>query len=174
MAKVQEPSTELVVRSSNDLATNDDVLTELERVLITNEALPVQDDDPEAIAAEIVAQILAAQTDDELDAMQGGNAVGWRELLDVPVSLIGFRWRPSDYTEGASLYFVVFGTRLDNGDDVVLTTGGRNVMAQLVNRAKRGALTGAIVKLTEGDETKRGFKPLWLKTVDAGDARAAA
>lgn len=165
MAKTQTPSTDIVVKSSSDLVTETDVLAELERVLITNETLAVSEDDPDAMAAEIVAQILAAESDEQLNAMQGG-AIGWRELLDIPVELHGFRWRPSDYDEGASLYFVVFAVRLDTGDPIVLTTGSRNIMAQLVNRAKRGALTGQVVKAVQAEkETRRGFRPLWLVTV---------
>lgn len=167
MAKSQT-STAVAVRSSNDLAAAGDpdgVLAELERVLITNEAMPASADDPDRMAAEIVAQILAADTDDELDAMQGGNAIGWRELLDVPIELLGFRWRPSDFDEGSSVYFVVFGRRLDDGENVVLTTGSRNILAQLVNYAKRGVLSGRVVRATQQEKaTQRGFHPLWLTT----------
>jgi len=167
MAKTQtEPGTTLAVRSSSDLAAGDEVLAELERVLVSNERVEPAEEDADKMASEIVAQILAAESDEELAAMQGGNTIGWRDLLGVPVELVGFRWRPSDYDEGASLYFVVFGVRLDTGEPVVLTTGSRNIMAQLVNRAKRGALSGAVVKATEPEKTTRaGFKPLWLVTV---------
>ena len=171
MAKTQTPGSELAVRSSTDLIAESDVLAELERVLVSNERVEPTSDDPDKMAAEIVAQILAAESDEELAAMQGGNAIGWRELLNVPVELHGFRWRPSDYEEGASLYFVVFGVRLDTGDSVVLTTGSRNIMAQLVNRARRGVLSGAVVKAVEADKaTQRGFKPLWLVTINPTDS----
>lgn len=164
MAKTQ--TTDIAVRTSTDLVADADVLLELERVLVSNERVEPADDDPDKMAAEIVAQILAAESDEQLAAMQGGNAIGWRDLLDVPIELLGFRWRPSDYDEGASLYFVVFGTRLDTGEGVVLTTGSRNIMAQLVNRAKRGALSGAVVKATQAEKaTQRGFHPLWLVSV---------
>ena len=166
-------STEIVVQSSKDLAKSADVLSDLERVLVSNERVEPTDDDADSIASEIIAQILAAESDDELAAMQGGNAIGWRELLGLPIELIGFRWRPSDYEEGASLYFVVFGRRLDDGSDVILTTGSRNIMAQLVNLAKRGRLTGTIVAAVEADkQTRRGFKPLWL-TFPSGHANAS-
>lgn len=172
MAKTQTspvPSTDLVVYNSADLAVNETILSELERVLITNERIDdtTSPEDTERIANEIVAQILAAEDDRMLDLMQGG-AIGWRELQDVPIELVGFRWRPSTFEDGASLFFVVLGTRLDTGDPVILTTGGRNVLAQLVNKAKRGTLTGSIVKLVEGKPTRAGFKPLWLQSVNPG------
>lgn len=166
MAKAQTASTELAVRSSNDLAAGGDILTELERVLITNEKVEPAEDDADAMAAEIVAQILSAESDDELALMQGGTAIGWREMLGVPVRLEGFRWRPSDFEEGSSLYFVVFGYRTDTGEAVILTTGSRNILAMLVNKAKRGVLSGSVVIATEADKvTRRGFRPLWLKDV---------
>lgn len=174
MARTQTPaavpSTDLAVRSSSDLAAMPDVLAELERILITNERVEdvASEDDADRIASEIIAQILAAGSDKELDMMQGG-AIGWRDLLGVPVELIGFRWRPSSFEDGSSLFFVVLGNRLDTGDPVILTTGARNVLAQLVNRAQRGTLTGAIVKLVEAPKaTRNGFKPLWLQSVEAG------
>lgn len=165
MPKTQTASTALVVRSSAELATDADLLNELERILVTNDRVEAVDDDPDAIAAEIVKQILAAESDDELDAVAGGEAVGWGDLLDVPVELLGFRWRPSDFDEGSSVYFVVFANRLDTGAPVVLTTGSRNILAQLVNRAKRGALTGAVVSAVKAEKpTKRGFYPLRLRS----------
>ena len=169
MAKTQTPpTTELALRSNTDLEAGGDLLAELERILVTNERIEAADveGDPEAMAAEIVAQILAAESDEQLAAAVGGNSVGWRDLLDVPVELHGFRWRPSDYEEGSSVFFVVFGTRLDDGEPVVLTTGSRNVLAQLVNKAKRGALSGSVVKCVQAEKpTQRGFKPLWLVDV---------
>lgn len=164
MARTQQtPGTSIAVRSSSDLATDADVLAEVKRVLITNERIPDAVEDPEAISAEIVAQILAAGSDKELATMQSG-AIGWRELLDIPVELIGFRWRPSSFEDGSSVFFVVAGNRLDTGEPVILTTGSRNVLAQLVNMAERGTITGAIVRLVEADKaTRQGFKPLWLQ-----------
>ncbi len=171
MAKTQTPGTDLVVASSNDLTAGSDQLKELERILITNEHVEAFDDDPDKMAAEIVAQILAAESDEQLNAMQGGNAVGWQELLDVPVRVEGFRWRPTDYEEGSSLYFVVFAYRVDDGEPIVLTTGSRNILAQLVNKAGRGVLTGTVVKAVKSKKaTKRGFYPLWLVTLSGPDA----
>lgn len=157
MTEVQ--STAIAVRRSSDVAT----LDELERILVTNEQVETNEDDAEALSAEIVRQLLAAESDAELE--QFGTATGWRDMLNVPVELEGFSWRPSDFEEGASIFFVVFGTRLDTGDRVVLTTGSRNIMAQLANMAKRATLTGAIREAVQSDRpTKRGFYPLWLRT----------
>ena len=154
-----EASQAIAVRSSSDLET----LGELENILLTNERQAPVSDDPEEISREIIAQLLAAESDAELE--QAGQAIGWRDLEHVPVRLAGFRWRPSSYDEGSAVFFVVQGTRLDTDEPVVLTTGARNVLAQLCNMARRGTLVGAVRALRQADkETANGFRPLWLYT----------
>jgi hypothetical protein len=165
MATTQNaPSEELAVRSSADLST----LDELRRIILEN--VPVEDvveDDPDAISQEIVAQLLNAASDDELESV--GSATGWRTLLNVPMRIHGFRWRPSAYFGksedggGASVFFVVQATRLDTGERVVLTTGSRNALAQLCNLAQRQQLVDSIWMMVEATKaTGRGFKPIWL------------
>lgn len=165
---MSETQTDLIVRSSSDIAQ----LNELERILLTDETVEVVDD-PALMAKEIVAQLLGAETDEELESF--GEAIGWRDLQGVPIEIHGFRWRPSEFQGegGASVFFVVEGTRLDDGDRVVLTTGSRNVLAQLTNLAKRGRIPGAIRMITKADKaTKQGFYPLWLKTPDGYSGQA--
>lgn len=166
----------IAVRSSTDLAQ----ITELEEILLGGK-VPDVVDDPADIAREIVAQLLSAESDEELESM--GAATGWRELEGVPMQLSGFHWRPSSFDEGAPVYFVVRATRLDTGDKIVLTTGSQNVLAQLANMAKRGTLAGAIRELHRAETpTANGFYPLWLRTpagaepatAGAGKAGAAA
>lgn len=166
-------STELVsAHSSTELAS----LDEFDSIILGMSQAPEVEDDPDAISREIVMQLLSATTDAELSLQK---ATGWRDLLDVPVEIRGFRWRKSDYTEGAPVYVLVQGTRLDTGEYLpAITTGSYNVLAQLSNLARRGQLPGAVWQLTESDKaTARGFKPLWLtktpeEIVEA--ARAAA
>lgn len=136
-------------------------LDELDEILRTGEMNAEVVDDPDSISRSIIAQLLGADSDEALQDF--GNATGWRELLDTPIELHGFRWRVSDYQEGAPIYFIVSGTRLDTGERVTLTTGSLNVLAQLSNMARRGTLVGGIWQLHEAEKpTKAGFKPLWL------------
>ena len=152
-------ATEIAVRKSSDLAA----LDELEGILLGEKDVPEIVDDPAEIQREIMAQLLAAESDEELE--QVGNATGWRELAGVPMELHGFRFRPSTYEEGAPVFFVVDATRLDTGERVVLTTGSGNILAQLTNMARRGTLTGAVRMLEIADTpTKQGFRPNWLRT----------
>jgi hypothetical protein len=138
-------------------------LDELEKILLGDAELPDVVDDPAEISREIMAQLLAAESDEELE--QVGQATGWRELPGVPVEIHGFRWRPSSFEEGAPIFFVVNATRLDTGERVVLTTGSGNILAQLCNMARRGTLVGAIRALEIADkQTKQGFRPNWLRS----------
>lgn len=155
------------LRSSTDLAA----ITELEDALLTGELSSEVLSDPVEQQRQIIAQLLNAESDDELENF--GNAVGWRELMGVPIEIRNFRWLPSQYDEGPAVFMVVQGTRLDTGEQVVLTVGGANVMAQLANLAKRGRLVGAVRELTEGSKTRQGFTPLWLQTPEGVRAATA-
>lgn len=167
-------ASDIAVRKSTDVAQ----LDELERILLGDAELPDVVDDPAEISREIMAQLLAAESDEELEAV--GEAIGWRELPGVPMELHGFRWRPSSFEEGAPVFFVVNATRLDTGQRVVLTTGSGNILAQLCNMARRGTLVGAIRALEIADTpTKQGFRPNWLRTpteamIEAAREKAAA
>jgi len=153
---------ELAVRSHGDVAQ----LDELEQILLGEKELPEIVDDPAEIQREIMAQLLSAESDEELESV--GSATGWRELAGVPMELHGFRWRPSSFEEGAAVFFVVAATRLDTGERVALTTGSGNVLAQLCNMARRGTLVGSIRTLEIADTpTKAGFRPNWLRTPTA-------
>lgn len=150
---------EIAVRNHADVAALDD----LEGILLGEKELPEIVDDPAEIQREIMAQLLAAESDEQLE--QVGNATGWRELAGVPMELHGFRWRPSSFEQGAAVFFVVDATRLDTGERVVLTTGSGNILAQLVNMARRGTLVGSVRALEVADkETRQGFRPNWLRT----------
>lgn len=155
-----EPSADLSIvpkAQGMDIAS----LNQLDEILRTGELNAEVVDDPDSISRSIIDQLLAADSDEALQDF--GNAIGWKELLNVPIELRGFRWRVSDYSEGAPIYFIVSGTRLDTGEGVTLTTGSLNVLAQLSNMARRGTLVGGVWQLHEAEKaTKAGFKPLWL------------
>jgi hypothetical protein len=170
MAK--ETSNTLAVRSSTDLAG----LAEFDAIILGQREAPPVDivEDPAEISREIMMQLLAAESDEELQNF--GNAQGWRELEGTPILLKNFKWRPSSYDEGGPIYVVVQGTRLDTGEQVILTTGSGNVLAQLSNLARRGKLgeKDCVWKLERAaKETQRGYRPLHLEKVDVPVSDAA-
>lgn len=182
IARTTETSQALAtIKTSTDLAQ----VAELEEILLGLKEPPEIEEDPEEIAREIIAQILASETEAEVEAF--GEATGWSGLCrrfvertgkpiqdGVPVALDGyFRWRSSEYEEGAPVYYIVPATRLDNGEHIVLTTGSYNILAQLTAWARLQAegkmqLAGKIVLATERDKkTHRGYYPMWLVTPEA-------
>lgn len=167
MATEKTTTTAIAVRSSMDL----EALDEFDQILLGQAEVAEIVDDPEEISREIIAQLLAAKSDEELDAGIG-KAQGWRELMGVPVWLLGFRWRPSSFDEGGPVYVVVQAVNADTGEAAILTTGSANVLAQLSNMARRAVEAGA-TRLSESpwrlvqaeNATRNGFKPLHLERV---------
>lgn len=178
MAKTTQPETPesevIAVRRSTDLA----MLDELDRILLGGDFNAEIVDDPALISVQIIRELLAAETDDDLEFV--GAAQGWSELEGIPVEIQGFRWRPSQFakegeTEPSGIYLVVFGNRMDDGEAVVLTTGSLNVVAQLSNLARRGRLPGVVRILTRSDKpSSAGFYPMRLvSTAEEIESRKA-
>lgn len=166
MAEV--PSQELVVsHSSTDLVS----LDEFDRILLGVSDPTVLEVSAEDIQRQIVSQLLNAESDEELE--QFGNSIGWATLEGVPIRIMGFVWRPSELEEGAPVYVVVHGERLDTAENVILTTGGYNILAQLSNLARRGRFPAIRELKVSEKKTKKGFNPLWLVTPEAEKLRQA-
>lgn len=157
---------EIVVLRASD---SPEALEELKAILRGQKDPGKVQDDPAMIQREIIEQILAASSDDE---MQLGDATPWQDLLDVPVEVFGFRFRPSDYSEGSPVFVVVNGIRLDTGDVVVLTTGGLNVIAQLINLAERDRLPSVWKLAVPNRASAAGHLPLRLVAVTSEVAEA--
>lgn len=170
MTKTDSHSTELVpqelgiaVSDSRDTSQ----LAVLAQTIRDNKRVEVVDD-PEQISREIFEQILASESNAELNQL--GAATGWRELEGKTVKLgSSFKWRPSSYDEGAPIFLVVPAELV--GPDgaltrVTLTTGSMNVIAQLMNMAVRGTYEGTLVVLERaGKPSARGYYPLWLRVL---------
>lgn len=148
-------SQEISLRDSTNVAA----LSELKEILLGKKAAEQIITDPEVITREIVAQILSADSDEELQINQ---ATPWQDLAGIPVEIHGFRWRPSSYEEGAPVFVVVDANRMDNGDRVVLTTGSYNILAQLTNLAERERFPSIWKLEVSTKATSRGYYPLWL------------
>jgi hypothetical protein len=165
MSETQNPSTSLAIRHASDLAA----IGELEQALLEGKAPVEVDRDPEDVSREIIASLLAASSDEELERLE---AEGWGEFVGVPFEVLDFVWRPSSFDEGQPVFLVVRALRMDDGSPHVLTTGSGQVMAQLANLAKRDRLP-AIRELAEAT-TKSQRSVYWLKTPDSiAEARRA-
>lgn len=166
-----KPSSDLAVtHTSADLAA----LDQLDTILLTGVMAGEVVEDPEQAQREIIAQLLAADSDAGLQ--QFGNAEPWGDYLEVPMELRGFTWRRSDFEgEGSPVYFIVRATDLTAGAERVLTTGSMSVLAQLSNMARRGTLVGGVWQLHEAEKpTRAGYKPRWLVQPEQVREAAAA
>lgn len=182
MPAKQDTTTDVVVRKSTDIVAID----ELELALRTGE-LPegqVVEVDPEEISRQMIAQLLDATTDEELERQE---AESWKDFEDVPFEIHSFAWLPSTFDEGQAVFLVVRAIDLRDGEPRVLTTGSGQVMAVLVNLAKRDRLPAirelrsGKTKVRVGDDGKAigGFDVYWLETPEhllrqQRDERAAA
>lgn len=119
--------------------------------------------DPEQASRDIVRRILEAE---DLDALfEQAGTIGCDDVLGKPLSFRDFRPMRSAFEEGAGMYFVVDAADLETGEQLVISCGARNVMAQLYRAKQLGALplNAAIVKAPR--PTANGYYPLWLERV---------
>lgn len=126
-------------------------------------AVPSDADDPEVIGTRIMAQLLAAETPEEV--LADAEAVGLRQYLDTPFLLEGVDFRQSEYEEGMPFYCLLFGREVESGEKVTLTTGAQSVVAQAFRLAQRGWLPRTVMAKQAKKATKSGFYPVRL--VDA-------
>lgn len=138
------------------------VVRELEDALLSGKAPVEVQRDPEDVQREIIAALLYAESDEELERVE---AKGWGNYVGVPFEVLDFVWRPSTYEDGSPVFLVVRALRMDDGSPHVLTTGSAQVMAILANLAKRDRLP-AIRELRAAD-TKAGNKVYWLATPES-------
>ncbi len=151
---VTNPSTEIAIRE----------VAAVERALLTG-ILPDQVEDPEIVQRAIMARILSQDSvEGILDT--GSGLDSWGDLEGVPVSVLDVRFNVSTFEEGPPVYAVVDVVVLkgkQEGERLLVSCGGTNVMAQLVALVKAGALP-LDVKLTRTTkETRQGYRPLWLQ-----------
>ena len=154
------------IRTTGELASLDAMLDEFNQLLRTGEVPEAEVlTDPEQIGRDILEQILAARSEEELE--QVSEATGWRELEGVPVEIHEWRYMPSRFDgEGPGVFVVVRAVRLDTGRQVILTTGSLNVMGQLSTLARTRSLPSTKM-LVRKDTNTPGRSVLWLKTPDA-------
>lgn len=150
---------------------------ELARAAILGDAELPAAADPEIVSRAIMERILDAETFEE--AFRPQDLEGWQEYAGVPVLVRGFHLNRSKYgadgeesEEGSGVYAVVDIAPMTDGgtfeEVVTVTTGSKNVLAQLVKMLEK-QLDGEAwmerpVKLTQ-TKTSEGFTVLRLESV---------
>ena len=114
-------------------------------------------EDPEAIARRIDAQIIDAVSADEV--LGGSSVLHAQDYLDTPFSLRSVTFRPSD--QGSLPFFAVLTIVDAAGELITMTCGARTVMLKAAVLADRGWLP-RWVKIVEDGKTAAGNVPLNL------------
>lgn len=98
-----------------------------------------------------------------LDAILGADTVGLKNFLDVPFVINRAEMRKGDdaYTEGLGYYVVIFATT-DDGNNIVITCGASNVVAQVIALMKGDHLPVRVVARESDKPTARGYYPIKL------------
>lgn len=157
--------------TSQDLAARRQQIAVATRAILDGEIDEGFQSDPEVVSRMILERILNAETFEDAFAPQTLDP--WREaLMDVPVQVAEFRFNRSGFKAGSPIYAVVDLTRLDTGEQVTVTCGGRNVLAQLLVALKNG-WTDRPVAMTS-KETSEGNQVLWLVPAEHLAEKAAA
>lgn len=127
-------------------------------------ALPEEEADPQAAALAIIAQVLAADSPDEV--LADIEAMGLRQYLDKPFTLESVQFRRSEYEAGMPFYALIHGTDRATGEKILLTSGSQKVTAQLFRLATRGWLPREVMAKQSNKATRAGFYPVRLVDPD--------
>lgn len=118
-------------------------------------------DDPELIGLLLTAQILSAETPEEV--LTSTEAEGVRQHLDEPMELHNLTFLRSEYEQGQPFYVVMRCTILETGEQIAVTTGSRRITAQAFQLDRRGWLPRKIVFRQAKKATKAGYFPLRME-----------
>ncbi len=147
-----------VAPKSTDLAKQREAELELlERAILDGEVLPFERD-AEAISRSIMERVLAADSFESVFKPQ--EIPAWRDHLDEPVFVKDVHFNPSSLDGKSSVYAVVDILIISTGEVKTVTTGGQNVLVQLVQLIRHG-WQDKPVKMTE-KATSEGYQVLWL------------
>lgn len=117
--------------------------------------------DSDIAVAEIVAQVLSADSVDEV--LADHQAVGMRDLMNIPMTIHSAKPHQSSYEKGSPYFFYCDVTRLDTGERIGVTAGAQTVIAQIVRMYMLGAVPfDAMPVLATKKPTVKGYWPYRL------------
>ena len=120
--------------------------------------------DPAAAQADIIAQIMAADTIDEV--LGDTSAPSLRELVNVPIRIHDGKFNRSDFEAGAPWYALLDITRLDNGRRGFYSTGAQSILAQLVRLIQLDSFPCNVMPINARKRpAANGYMPMRLKRI---------
>ena len=119
-----------------------------------------------ATSAEIsgaIARRLLDQTDVD-DILNPKQPLGIKEdgYLDKPFTLRNVDFAPSSLGERNGYYAVFDAVMLEDGEEVILTCGGTNVVATALNLLQRDLLPRDVKVIESKEMTSNGYFPWWM------------
>lgn len=117
-------------------------------------------EDPEAVQARILNNLLTAKSAD--DVLNAGGVTPAEELIGVPLTVMGIRAANSEFEDGPDLYLHVDAKIVSNGDSVTFATGARDVLFKLVRLDQLGMFPTEVVMVKAKKATKKGYFPTFL------------
>lgn len=119
------------------------------------------DTDPTAVYEAIIAEIMSAETVEDLLNLPEPSKMG--DHVDQVLELFGYRALDSDYEGGAAVYFVIGGMNLTTGDKVVITCGEQAIMAQLLRAKQMNAFPIRTIPTQSSKPNRFGRHPMRLR-----------
>ena len=145
-------STELAVRDEAGVVA----------ALVEGKELPeARIEDPQEIALRITQQILQAGDVDAIFAVTESTPM--QELLGIGIEVDDVTFHASSFKDGPPVYALIKATRLDSGDKVTASCGGRSIMAALFRMKQLQALPQRIKVENSKKPNAEGNHTLILK-----------
>lgn len=156
-----QPGTSLAPSDTAQVDTYPPELVAQVRELVA--AIP---DNSDSGAEAIVAQLLAAETIDDLNAPWDGTS--GRNLAGKRLTIRGISARPSSFEGGAGIFLVADAVDAKTGERAVFTTSALAPVIQLAQAYKRGLFPLLVEIVVAERPTARGFYPYHLRVLAAG------
>ena len=119
--------------------------------------------DPDDAMARIVAQILNAETPEELE--EPWNGEGMRGLAGRLLRISEVRRLPSEFLSGPGWYLGCTAMLVETGESKFVTTGSLSILAQLGRAVQAGWLPLDVVPREADKPTAKGYRPMHLEIV---------
>lgn len=120
--------------------------------------------DAEAAQADIIAQVMSAESVDEV--LADVTAASLSDWLDKPIKIWEGKFNRSEFEAGLPWYAVLDIEDLTTGKRHVCTTGAQTILAQLIRTAQLDGFPLACIPVYATKKpTARGYKPMRLKPI---------
>lgn len=118
-------------------------------------------DDPTNVTLDIIGKILGATSADEVLGRE--EATHARDMIDTPFALTGVKFNRSTFDGDGPAFYAVLSGASEDGENVAVTCGARNVIAQAWKLADLDALPIKVVIRQSAKPTAAGYHVMWLE-----------